>query len=738
MLITSQPAQGPYEIAPAAPAGRTDSISLVERLWAAINAHRTAIGIVVVAFLVLGVAVTLLQTPKYTASARIQIVPEQDKVTNVQSLEADASTDSLEFYQTQYSLLGARSLAERVARQLRLASNEEFLIENGANLDDSGAMLGGGADRPRSAASAQRNRRLEQATDILLRNVSITPIRRSSLIDVSYTSTNAVFSAEVANAWVDQFQQQALDRRFGATADARDFLEGRLAQLRERLEKSEKDLVTYASSRQIVPLETTQDQNGRTVGQRTLVSASLEKLNEELLAAQAARVLAQSQAGGAIAGDGPSRATLATLRQSRAVIAADRARLLAQFEEGYPEVESLTSQLAEIDRAIAREEQRGRADSSEVFQEAVKREQALRQQVAELEGGYQSQRRDSIQYQIFQREVDTNRQLYEALLQRYKEIGVAGVSANNITVIDTAEPPRVQSSPKTALNILISLILGTLFAGLYVLIREQVDQSIKDPKQVTSLLGLPLLGAVPASDPDQVNEEIMDTKSETYEAYAAAATNLMFLTPHGIPRSILLTSTQPNEAKSTSAMALAYRMASLNRRVLLLDGDIRNPTLAKLLDQPAQRGLTHFLTGDDDIDGMVVDTDKPTLSFMGAGIIPPNPIELLSSPRFPELIRKLEGKFDNVVIDGPPILGLADAPLIGAAAEGVVICIRANVSKVRAISSALDRLRFTGSHLFGAIVTVLDRRSSAYGYGYGLGYGYGYGSRDGAEAQQPS
>lgn len=733
--IAAPAAAGPVVVAAAPSEPAADQVNILERIWFAIVAHYLAIIGIVAGFVLLGLVVTLLQQPQFTAMSRIQINPEQDKVTNVESLDADMPGDTLEFYQTQYSLLEARSLAERVARLLKLPTDPKFFDMYGVDPEGEGASPSEGTARA-TLNSAERNRRLAIATDILLKNVTIDPIRRSSLIDIQFTSPDPVFSATVANAWVDQFIQQTLDRRFESTGEARKFLESRLAGLRGKLEQSERDLIGYAADRQIVTLQSTQDPEGRTVTQKTLVAADLEALNNELVRARAERIDAQSRLGGQNTRDQAISSTLGQLRQQRAQVAADRARLLSQFESGYPQVEALTAQLANIDQSIDREQGRVGSEAQENYREALARENALSAQVAALRTGFQNQRRDSIQYQIYQREVDTNRELYDGLLQRYKEIGVAGVSTNNIAVIDRAEVPRTQSSPKTALNMFMALIFGLFFAGLYVLLREQIDQTIKDPRNVTATLGLAHLGSIPASSEEDLLNDAMDRKSEVYEAYAAASTNLGFLTSQGVPRSLLLTSTRPNEGKSTSAYAIANILSNQGKRILLVDGDLRNPSLEEFLGISSDIGLTHYLSGDERLDQMIIRPDGFKLDFLPAGKIAPNPTELLANPRLSELMRRLEDKYDHVVVDGPPILGLADVPLLGAAVEGVVLVVRANGSKVRAIKSSIARVQDTGAHIFGAVVTMLDQRNAAYAYGDGYGYGYGYGRRNEADAER--
>jgi capsular exopolysaccharide synthesis family protein len=204
-------------------------------------------------------------------------------------------------------------------------------------------------------------------------------------------------------------------------------------------------------------------------------------------------------------------------------------------------------------------------------------------------------------------------------------------------------------------------------------------------------------------------------------------TNLTFLTTHGAPRTIMLTSSRPKEGKSNSSLCLATVLAATGKSVVMVDADVRNPSLNRYLDIPNDRGLSHYLSGDDDIDSMISKLPTYGFSILTAGKTPPNAAELLGGDRFDLLLETLLGRFDHVLVDSPPLLGLADAPLIARRVEGVLFTIEANSTKKRTIATSLARLRMSGAKLFGAIVTKVGAKNQAYGYGYGYGYGFSYG-----------
>ncbi len=695
--------------------GGAGEMPAIERAWLALNKYRIDIAVIFVLALIAALIATLLFTPQYTASSRIEISRQRERVTNVESLQPDTAGQDLEFYQTQYSLLEARSLAERVARAERLTSDSAFLTA----YDIQPASLASGSPR-RSAGDRQALE--ETIVNILMRDIDISPVRNSALVDVRYSSPDRAVSRDIANAWVNQFIESALARRYDSTADARSFLTKRLAELRDKLEQSERELVRYATEKDILPLETTVDAQGRTTGMRTQASSDLEALSESLSKAMVDRIAAESRlssAAGSAGQDGSS--LLPGLRQRRAEIAAQYANLRAQFEDGYPPVQSLKSQVASLDSAIAREEQRQSTGVRQEYAQAVQRENDLRGRVSRLEAQLYGQRSDSIQYNIVQREVDTNRELYDGLLQRYKEIGVAGVGSSNISIVDPATIPAGPSSPNLQLNLALALIAAFGLAFAYAFIREQIDQSVSDPADVSNLLGLSLLGPVPRLHDEDVGDALVDRKSDLSEAYSSIATSLSFLTDHGIPRSMMFTSTVANEGKSTSAYALAEIISRLGKRVIIVDADLRNPTAHTFYGISNDHGLSNYLSGGAEAAALVTSPSGSTVNVLPAGPTPPSSVELLSSDRMSQIVRELGASYDHILIDGPPVLGLADAPLLSRVVEGVVLTVEANHIRIRRIKDAVKRIQAAHSHIFGVILTKIDKRNAGYGYGYGYG-----------------
>ena len=343
-----------------------------------------------------------------------------------------------------------------------------------------------------------------------------------------------------------------------------------------------------------------------------------------------------------------------------------------------------------------------------------------------MKTGYLDLRRRSIQYNIYQQEVDTNRALYDGLLQRFKEIGVAGgVGINNVSVVDAADVPQKPSSPRLLLNLLVSVLVGFGLGVAAAFALEQIDEAIADPAEVERRLGLPLLGSVPKLEKTTPKEALLDRKSDLFDAYLAIQTSLAFTTAHGIPRTFAVTSTRPAEGKSTTALALATTLARSHRKVLLVDGDMRSPSVHHLGGVDHDRGLSNFLAGDDDIATMVFPMRDLGVTAMSAGPIPPNAAELLTGDRFAILLERLLEHYDHVIIDSPPVMGLADAPLIASRVEGVIFAVESHGIRSSLVKTALGRLASANTRIFGGVLTKFEARKAHYGYGYDYGYGYG-------------
>lgn len=679
--------------------------------------------------LVLGLIVTLLMTPKYTAQTTIEIQRETQSFADVEGAKSGAAgAMDQEFYQTQYGLLQSKALAERVATDLRLYENVAFLRM---------AKIGGEdwfTGNTISRAAPPREQRISAVGGLLLQRLEVVPERNSRLVVLKYTSPDPAIAKKVVDMWAADFIQVTLERRYGATAYARQFLEQRLAQLRNRIDESERRLVDYARRQGIVNLPSS-GAVGASSSERSLAADDLSSLNTELASATADRIKAASRlAGSGTSNESLQNGVISALRQRRAELAADYARLMAQFEPEYPPAVALNRQIRQIDASIAREESRVSGALNENYAAAVARENALRDRVNQLKSGVLDFRQRSIQYNILQRDVDTSRQLYDALLQRFKEIGVAGgVGVNNIAVVDQAELPGAPSSPKLLINMVAALFLGLALGTAAALLIEQLDQGVVDPGEVENSFGTPLVGTIPATDDASVASAFTDRKSVLYEAYLSLQTNLAFTTTHGLPRSIGVTSSRASEGKSTTSYALAFTIARAGHRVILVDADMRSPSVHNWFGADNKVGVSNYLTGTDDLGALVRDSGTENMFFMAAGPQPPSAPELLSGERMDQFLDALLAEYDHVIVDSPPVMGLADAPLIASRVEGTLFVLESKRTQRDIARVALNRLRSAHAALLGIVLTKFDARQASYGYGYGYGYGYDYGQKNDAK-----
>jgi capsular exopolysaccharide synthesis family protein len=631
----------------------------------------------------------------------VQVIDEKDD-------SSGPAVDSRQFVATQIGLLQSRELAKRVTQDLELAKNADF------------------ADQSDDPAS-----RLKQAADAVAKNLEIAPQSEGQLIGFDFVWSSPTVAANVANAYADAFIDASLQRRYEASSYARKFLQRQIASTRRELEKSERELVHYAQEQGIINTGTGDSPSSTDASSPQ--GQSLIALNEALAQATAQRVAAEGAYRQALAVPQTSDVTADTqaLRQARAGLEAEYQQKRTLMKPDHPDMISLRAQIAELDKQIAKEA--ATVDKSRVntalaaYRAALSGENALKAKVASLKSEVLNLRGRSIQYAILQRDVDTNRALYDALLQRYKEIGVAGgVGESPVSIVDRADVPTAPFKPKAVLNVILGLGFG-LFAGVLAAIGLDIlNDTIRSPSDVRTKLGLACLGTIPkragAAKRIGLLEELDDPTSPASEAYATLGTSLAFTTEEGLPRVFMVTSAKAAEGKSSTALALAHHFAKLGKSVLLLDADLRKPSFR---GDPNHKGLTSLLTANSPLSENVTRTKYPNLWLLQCGAEPPNPAALLSGSRFGEVISEASARFDLVIVDSPPLLGLADAPLIASAVSATVLVVESGRTRTSAAIEALHRLSAAGANVLGVTLTKSTPKHGGYGYAYGYGYGYG-------------
>ena len=705
------PSTGLRDVVVAVPTADKPNHFHPSEIWRVIAKWWWLIAAVIIACEVAAVIASLMIQPQYAAKSTLEVNLEGVQVVDKMGDIDGGQRNEREFLNTQAELLRSRAIAERVARGLNVANNAALFDLN-----------------------TDRAAREAQAVGMVQSSVTVEPVRDSRLIEITAVSPDPALAAAMANAYGTSFIQANLERRFEATSYARNFLEQRINAVRQRLENSERQLVAYAQQQGIITLNIDSGSGERT--EQTIDAASLVSLNEALSAARSDRIAAeqryrQAQGGGATT-EGQNNPTIQALRGQLAQLQAEYQEKLGIFRPEYPAMVQLRTRIESLQSAIGRETGNVSSALRSEYQAAVGRESALESRVDSLRNALLNLRERSIQYTILQREVDTNRSLYDALLQRYKEVGVAGgVGTNAVSVVDQARVPGAPFKPNLPLNMALGLLAGLVlgFGGAFGL--EWMDDTIKTPDDLTSKLGIAPLGIIPLLGKDgSVQEQLEDSRSQVSEAYHSVRTALQFSTDHGVPKSLLITSTRASEGKSSSALAIARIMAGLGSSVLLIDGDLRKPTFrAPTSGGP---GFSSLLSGASEIEACIHPTELEGLFLLPSGPIPPNPAELLASARLRDLLEQMGTMFDHIVVDAPPVLGLADAPLLASICEGTVMVIQAGAIRRAAALNSVHRLNAAGAFLMGGILTKFSAAKSGYGYGYGYGYGgeYAYGQDD--------
>ena len=655
------------------------------------------------------VLVTLLTPLKYRSTAVVELNPPQmavlDEAGGNGSGLRDSQSMDMSFVGTQIGLLTSHAIAERVAQDLNLAANP-VIVGDPAPSRDVGERIATGYVRGGLSTKVQP---------------------ASRLVTINFISRDPALAARIVNGAADAYINTNLERRYQSSSYARDFLQKQIAIVRRDLERSERSLVAYAQQQRLITTGGgSSDQAGDT---NSLSGNTLVALNNALAQTTARRIAAEQKYREAMLAGPTTEASqnAAPLRGQIAALNAEYQQKLQTFRPDYPEMVALKARIDALRASVVTETRTAGSDRAgslrAEFNAARAEENRLRAKVAELSSSVLDQRGRRIQYNILQRDVDTNRAQYDALLQRFKEIGVSsGIGTAVASVVDRGDVPGGAYSPNLYLNLMIGAVLGFLGGLMAALALEFINDTIKTPNHVRDKLGLAFLGGIPNAK-DKPMDELKDALSPVTEAYLSTATALQFLTEGGAPKTMLVTSTRPAEGKSTTAWALAQSYARLGHAVLLIDADMRRPAFVTGQDD---LGLSHILTTSDPLNDHVLRTDVENLWMMPSGPIPPSPPELLASPRFASVLAEAAGTFDLVVLDGPPILGLADAPLLATTVEGTLMVVESGRTRTRAAVEAHNRLRTSGSHVVGAILTRYQAQAS-YGYGYGYGYGQNQG-----------
>lgn len=690
----------------------TDGGEPVRNAASTLLRHWRQIAACTIVAIAIALAITLLMRPTYTARATFEVQTDAPPVSTTDGAEQGRQDNA--FLQTQLALLNSQALSNLVVERLKLDKNSAFM---------------GDADEIPEAGGDLAARRKQVAANKVRAGLLTQVLENSSVIEVSFSGEDPRLAADIANTIVEQFFLSSVERRFAASNYVRDFLGQRLSQLKGKLESSERALIGYAGENGILSIPT---QTGleRSNGSQSLETVGLPALIERVAQARAQRIVAEQSWQMARSRNGYNLPVLqddpqvATLTQELAKLQAEYEEKRKTFQPNYGPMEELRSRIQQTESQVARLRNQNIAGLHASFDLAVQQEQALEKQLRDTRSSVFDIQNRGVGYATLQREVQTNRALYDALLQRYKEIGVSNGGSNRFAIVDKALAPRSPVSPNLAINLLIAIVAGLGIGIGVAFARDAIVERVSTPNDVAQKLRLPLLGITPMVA-NNLDDQLREQKSAVHEAYFSIETAIRLASPNGMPKSILVVSTEVGEGKSTTSLGLANSLSERGIRTLLIDADMRRPGLHKRAEISNAAGLSSVLAGEADASQVIVRPANFDFDLMPAGPLTPNPAQMLAT-QFARVLAVLGEQYDVIVVDSAPILGLADAPILANLTEACVYVVEAGRNRPAAIRTAIQRLSNSNALLYGVVMTKIGSRASGYDYAY-TSYHYDYG-----------
>jgi capsular exopolysaccharide synthesis family protein len=638
----------------------------------------------------------------------------------------EASPVGDEYNQTQYKLLASRTLAARTIDALKLWDHPEFGASGASN---QGPARGAGAEAAKPPGQAKPtptgdeflNRlvvspdtsRRALVVDAFLRRLVVSPIRNTRLVEVKFRSADPVVAANVANAHARAYIEQDLEARLDASSDLSKWLADQVAQQRLKVEESEAAVQKYREAHNALEVD----------GGQNIVDQKLSELSGAVTRAKMARIEKQTlhQQVKAVENDFDALSSLPVvlsnsyvqeLKVQLAALQRQEAQLSEQLGVRHPDMIKVTAARdaasTKLRAAVAQIVKSLEAD----YRAAAAQESSLVQALEAQKQEALAINRTAIEGNVLKRDSESNRQLYDALLQRTKESGIVGeLRPGNLRIVDRADVPRSPVSPKWGFSLLLALIGGPLLAVGLVFFLEVLHERITTPDEVLTHLGLPTLGLVPPVTTKVRGPQLLVGSSVPpvfMEAFRTVRTSVL-MSPGGRgARSVLVTSSAPDEGKTMSATNLAAGLAQIGERVLLVDCDVRRPSLHLMFDLEQEPGLSDLLAGHARAKDVIRPSGVANLSVLPAGRVSPDAAELVGSKRFVELLAVLEGLYDRVVLDSSPVLAVADATILGRAAGGIVFVVSAEATGRKEVASAVTRLEEAGGQVIGVILNRVN------------------------------
>jgi polysaccharide biosynthesis transport protein len=723
-----------------------DQISIVQ-FWRVLQKRRWLVLGSLAAVVLLVTAVSLFLPKRYEASSRLLLDLEGSGDLGLEQMVMPMGLDMNTKLETQIRIVQSDTIATSVIKQLALHHNKGFageLFDSGADFDTLGL---------------QKRAKL---VHLFHKSLNVQLVPKTQIIDIHFRSKDPYLAADVANSVANTYIEHNFQTKYKATIQTSDWLTRQLDDLKKRAESSQEALIAYQKKVGILGTDETHN----------IITDKLEELNKQLSTAEADRIvkeakyrIAMTENPELIANIAPE-SVLGALYKDRAEVRSQYAQLAAKYGASYPRVIQLQSQMNELDSSITQEIKKvGDAVHAE-YEAALKSEEMLQSSFGKQKQEAYKLNEDAIQYAIMRRDVESSRDLYEGLLKKLKEAGIlAGLKSSNINVVDPASIPIEPVEPKIPLNVALGCMGGLLFGMALAFVVENVDNSIRTPEDIEAYCSLPSLGVIPSVMVDGKNAHKLlgrtatrqfiqpvtmeHRNSSSAEAFRALRTSLLLSSPGAPPQVIMVTSAMMQEGKSFTALNLAVVLAQTGQKTLLVDADMRRPTIHKYLGIPSTKGLSACLAGTENPESVNLKIDEiPGLHVIPAGHMPPYPSEMLASDAMPQLLHRWREEFRYIVIDTPPVLAVTDAVVCARNADVVVLIARSKKTGRQSLLRARDVLRKVRANIAGVVVNDLAFDSveyrgyyghygSDYHYYYNNANGNGNGNGNGAHASTP-
>jgi capsular exopolysaccharide synthesis family protein len=694
---------------------------LLRRKWIVITVFMAVITTVTIA--------TFMTKPLYKATVTLKIDQENQGMMMFKDALAIQMPEQ-DYYETQFRILKSKNLAIRVIRKMRLDSNPEFA----GQAKHAGEPQAKTVSFLKQSTFAKDNEIDPSIVSDFISRLEVKPQPKSRLVNVSFISYEAELAEKVSNTIAKSFIELNMESKYASTQQAREWLEQQLEIMKAKVEQAEEKLNQYAAQNQIIFL----NQEDKSANMN-ITTQRLTELSTELTTATSDRIHKEALYREIYSGDPDSSSYLMNntliqdLKKNFAGLEAEYSQNLKTYKPDYPKMIKQKELVDQYKNKISSETKRIMLSVKKDYEAALKREDYLRKAFDNQKQEALDLNSRSVQYQILRREADTNKELYNGLLQKLKETGIsASLPTSNVVVLDTAEIPKSPFKPQRARNIILSMIFG-LFGGVgLAFFTDYLDSTIKTPEDVEKKMFMPSLGIVPihAETTDSKNMPVeyishSNSKSLLSEAYSSIRTFLLFSSAGKPPKVMMVTSAQREEGKTTTAINTAISLTKSNARAILIDADMRKPRIHKVFKLSNTTGLSSFLSGNCEFDGKMI---KPTkvegLDILTSGPIPPNPAELLSSYRLRDLIDGLSPLYNFIIFDTPPILGLADAAITSTQTEGVILVIKSGHTPKEAAQQAKKILESVDAKVLGVVLNGISHSNMRYGnYSY---YQYDY------------